>query len=115
MPYTWPEFRSHYTKTHGTTSRSKASAAWKAYKKENNIERKKIVKKHKPAQKTEIDPDLDRDICAECGGVSVRNCKCELDDHKCANGHEWHYCPKHGKRVSKHHDHKNSSKCTCDE
>lgn len=47
--------------------------------------------------------------CPMCGGEHQVRCKCPLSDMKCANGHEWHHCPKCGVRISGPADHAKST------
>jgi len=54
------------------------------------------------------------DECAVCGDTQEYGCKCPRSDRSCKNGHSWHTCVKHKKRVNGESDHTlDMSMCTC--
>lgn len=34
--------------------------------------------------------EMKKNICPECGQMSVSRCRCPIGDQKCSNGHQWH-------------------------
>lgn len=50
--------------------------------------------------------------CKVCELPYVTTCKCQKSDRVCANGHHWHWCPTHKRRVEEQSDHSKSS-CDC--
>lgn len=39
-------------------------------------------------------------ICPECGGKFVWECRCPLGHFGCAQGHEWHRCLVHDRKIA---------------
>lgn len=54
-------------------------------------------------------------LCPVCETPAVVNCKCPRLDSRCANGHEWHYCPVHHDKVNLGMSDHAKSECTCNE
>lgn len=55
------------------------------------------------------------DQCPICGKPFRLQCKCDISDRECANGHHWHTCPIHQKLVIGEFDHRNrrADGCSC--
>lgn len=61
-----------------------------------------------------MEKEVDFDVCPQCGEKAVISCRCPRCDSSCKNGHSWHTCVKHGKKVMGQSDHStNTFTCTC--
>lgn len=59
-------------------------------------------------------PNFDPFNCPICGEDATYSCKCPKLDSICRNGHEWHICLVHNKKVLGPYNHISSTmKCSC--
>jgi hypothetical protein len=58
----------------------------------------------------------DDNSCPVCSEITIDICRCILKDSRCKNGHYWHRCVVHNKKVIGFGDHgKSTDACHCDD